>query len=262
MNRLWNQAARFVLSRIHKTGLEQELNRADLSGKLSVPEIAERARLLAAEGIVLLKNEKNTLPIKESTRLAVFGRSAIDYFTVGYGSGGDVIAPYRKNLMEGLLEQGVKIDGILASQYETWCNLPRNIPDEGYWGHWPMSNPEMPLKEADVAGAAQRNDLALVVIGRAAGEARENVLKPGSYYLTDRERAMLKLVTRYFDRVCVVMDCGNVIDMGWTVDFGEKISAIVYAWQGGMESGRALADVLTGKVNPSGHLTDTIASCR
>ena len=260
MNRLWNQAARFVLSRINKTGLEQELNRGEISGKLSVPEIREKARLLAADGIVLLKNDGNTLPITPDTRLAVFGRSAVDYFTVGYGSGGDVIAPYRKNLMEGLLERGVHVDGILASQYETWCNLPKNIPDEGYWGHWPMSNPEMPLKPSDVAAAAQRCNLALVVIGRAAGEARENVLKPGSYYLTSKEKAMLDLVTAYFNRVCVVMDCGNVIDMGWTLDYGDKISALVYAWQGGMESGAALADVLTGSVNPSGKLTDTIAA--
>ena len=261
MNRLWNKAARFVLSRINKTGLEQELNRATLSGKLPVPEIAEKARALASDGIVLLKNENNTLPITGDTTVAVFGRSAVDYFTVGYGSGGDVIAPYRKNLMEGLLERGVKVDGILASQYETWCNLPKNVPDEGYWGHWPMSYPEMSLKTADVAAAAQRCSLALVVIGRAAGEARENVLKPGSYYLTDREKAMLDLVTTCFSRVCVVMDCGNVIDMGWTRDYGDRISAIVYAWQGGMESGTALADVLTGAVNPSGKLTDTIAAC-
>ena len=260
MNRLWNQAARFVLSRINKTGLEQELNRGEISGKLSVPEIREKARLLAADGIVLLKNDGNTLPITPDTRLAVFGRSAVDYFTVGYGSGGDVIAPYRKNLMEGLLERGVHVDGILASQYETWCNLPKNVPDEGYWGHWPMSNPEMPLKPSDVAAAAQRCNLALVVIGRAAGEARENVLKPGSYYLTSKEKAMLDLVTAYFNHVCVVMDCGNVIDMGWTLDYGDKISALVYAWQGGMESGAALADVLTGSVNPSGKLTDTIAA--
>ena len=259
MNRLWNKAARFVLSRLDKTGLEQELNRETLSGKLSVPEIAEKARLLAAEGIVLLKNDNHTLPLKPDTRLAVFGRCAVDYFTVGYGSGGDVIAPYRKNLMDGLLEHGVQVDGILASRYETWCSLPQNVPDEGFWGHWPMSYPEMPLKEADVAAAAQRCNLALVVIGRAAGEARENVLKAGSYYLTNREKAMLDLVTGYFGHVCVVMDCGNVIDMGWTKDYGDKISAIVYAWQGGMESGTALADVLTGKVNPSGKLTDTIA---
>lgn len=57
MNRLWNKAVRFALSRIHKTGLEQELNQADISGRLTVPEISEKARLLAAEGIVLLKNE-------------------------------------------------------------------------------------------------------------------------------------------------------------------------------------------------------------
>ena len=259
MNRLWNKAARFVLSRIHQTGLEQELNQQALTGKLAVPEIGEKARRLAAEGIVLLKNENKTLPITPDTRLAVFGRSAVDYFTVGYGSGGDVVAPYRKNLMEGLLERGVKVDGILAAQYETWCHLPQNVPDEGYWGHWPMSNPEMPLKQADVAAAAQRCNLALVVIGRAAGEARENVLKPGSFYLTAREKAMLDVVTAYFSHVCVVMDCGNVIDMGWTEDYGDRISSIVYAWQGGMESGTALADVLTGRVNPCGKLTDTIA---
>ncbi len=259
MNRLKSKAARFIMSRIHKTGLEQELNRADLTGKLAVPEIADAARALAADGIVLLKNENQTLPIRQEDTVAVFGRSAVDYFTVGYGSGGDVIAPYRKSLMDGLVEQGVKIDGILASRYETWCHLPKNIPDEGYWGHWPMSNPEMPLKDEEVRAAASRCQLALVVIGRAAGEARENVLRPGSFYLTDREQDMLDAVTAHFERVCVVMDCGNVIDMGWTEEYGDRLGAIVYAWQGGMESGAALADVLTGRVNPSGKLTDTIA---
>ena len=259
MSQLFNKAARFVLSRIHRTGLEQDLNRTEGSGRLAVPEIAAQARAMAADGIVLLKNEDKTLPITGQTRVAVFGRSAVNYFTVGYGSGGDVVSPYRRNLMEGLLEHGVKVDGILASQYETWCSRPRNVPDEGYWAHWPMSNPEMPLKAEDVAAAALRCDMALVVIGRAAGEARENVLKPGSYYLTDREKAMLDVVATYFHRICLVMDCGNVIDMSWVRNYENKITAIVYAWQGGMESGTALADVLTGAVNPSGKLTDTIA---
>lgn len=259
MSQLFNKAARFVLSRIHRTGLEQDLNRTEGSGRLAVPEIAAQARAMAADGIVLLKNEDKTLPITGQTRVAVFGRSAVNYFTVGYGSGGDVVSPYRRNLMEGLLEHGVKVDGILASQYETWCSRPRNVPDEGYWAHWPMSNPEMPLKAEDVAAAAMRCDMALVVIGRAAGESRENVLKPGSYYLTDREKAMLDVVATYFHRVCLVMDCGNVIDMSWVRDYENKLTAIVYAWQGGMESGTALADVLTGAVNPSGKLTDTIA---
>lgn len=260
MSQLFNKAARFVLSRIHRTGLEQDLNRTEGSGRLAVPEIAAQARAMAADGIVLLKNEDKTLPITGQTRVAVFGRSAVNYFTVGYGSGGDVVSPYRRNLMEGLLEHGVKVDGILASQYETWCSRPRNVPDEGYWAHWPMSNPEMPLKAEDVAAAALRCDMALVVIGRAAGESRENVLKPGSYYLTDREKAMLDVVATYFHRVCLVMDCGNVIDMSWMRDYENKLTAIVYAWQGGMESGTALADVLTGAVNPSGKLTDTIAA--
>lgn len=259
MSQLFNKAARFVLSRIHRTGLEQDLNRTEGSGRLAVPEIAAQARAMAADGIVLLKNEDKTLPITGQARVAVFGRSAVNYFTVGYGSGGDVVSPYRRNLMEGLLEHGVKVDGILASQYETWCNRPRNVPDEGYWAHWPMSNPEMPLKAEDVAAAALRCDMALVVIGRAAGESRENVLKPGSYYLTDREKTMLDVVATYFHRVCLVMDCGNVIDMSWVRDYENKLTAIVYAWQGGMESGTALADVLTGAVNPSGKLTDTIA---
>lgn len=259
MSQLFNKAARFVLSRIHRTGLEQDLNRTEGSGRLAVPEIAAQARAMAADGIVLLKNEDKTLPITGQTRVAVFGRSAVNYFTVGYGSGGDVVSPYRRNLMEGLLEHGVRVDGILASQYETWCSRPRNVPDEGYWAHWPMSNPEMPLKAEDVAAAALRCDMALVVIGRAAGESRENVLKPGSYYLTDREKAMLDVVATYFHRVCLVMDCGNVIDMSWMRDYENKLTAIVYAWQGGMESGTALADVLTGAVNPSGKLTDTIA---
>ena len=169
-----------------KTGLEQELNRAPIISKLAVPEIAPKARSLAADGIVLLKNENGTLPIKPDTRVAVFGRSAVNYFTVGYGSGGDVVSPYRRNLMDGLLEHGVKVDGLLASKYETWCSLPKNVPDESVWGQWPMSNPEMPLKSNEVAAAALRCDMALVVIGRAAGEERENTLKPGSYYLTAR----------------------------------------------------------------------------
>lgn len=108
-----------------------------------------------------------------------------------------------------------------------------------------MNYPEMPLKEKTVAEASANSDAALVIIGRAAGE--------------DRERSMLELVTAHFNRVAVIMDCGNVIDMSWTESYGDKIGAILYAWQGGMESGTALADILTGKESPSGALTDCIA---
>lgn len=259
MGRLWNRYIRWVMKKISSTGLEQELNQSEVTGELVFPEIAAVARQMAAEGIVLLKNEGNTLPLSANDTVAVFGRCAVDYFTVGYGSGGDVITPYRRNLMEGLRENGVHLYEPLAQRYNKWRSSPKNEPDEGFWGNWPMNHPEMQLKVKTVAEASANSDVALVIIGRAAGEDRENLLKKGSFYLTDREKSMLELVTAHFNRVAVIMDCGNVVDMSWAESYGDRIGAILYAWQGGMESGTALADILTGKENPSGALTDCIA---
>jgi len=259
MKRLWNRLAREFIFRFKKTGLEQELNVALLSGKLTVPELHAAARGMAAESIVLLKNDKGMLPLDKNETVAVFGRVAVNYFTVGYGSGGDVIPPYRSSLMDGLREKKVKLDEQLAKVYADWCANKRNVPDEGYWGHWPMYYEEMPLKEKVVSDAAANAKKAIVVIGRAAGEDRENLLIKGSYYLTDKEVKMLDLVTEKFEQVCVIMDCGNIIDMSWTKKYGDKITSILYAWQGGMEGGYAVADILYGDVNPSGRLADTIA---
>lgn len=260
IKKLKNRWIRFCVNLFANNDLEQDLNKLKSNGTLCVPEISSCSREIAAEGIVLLKNEHRTLPLSETDTAAVFGRSAIDYFTVGFGSGGDVVSPYRSNLMEGLADRHVKVHKGLAQVYADWCSTPENEPDEGFWGHWPMSHPEMKLDEALVKKVSSESDAAIVVIGRAAGEDRENKLEEGSYYLTKAELQMLDLVTAHFARVAVVMDCGNVIDMGWTKRYGNKIGAIVYAWQGGMESGYALADVLTGAVNPSGKLTDTIAA--
>jgi len=258
MGRLLNKFVRFVIAKATKTGLEQELDGAAQSGRLAYDAIVPIARRAAAEGIVLLKNE-NVLPIQSTDKVSVFGRCAVNYQPVGYGSGGDVREPYVVNIIDGLKEVGVALNKELLECYDDWLARPKNTPDEGFWGHWPMHFPEMPLTQELVAKAAQSSDMALVVIGRAAGEDRENKLKPGSYYLTKLERQMLDLVTARFSRVAVVMNCGNVIDMAWTRDYGDKIGAIVYAWQGGMEGGNALADVLTGRVNPCGKLSDTIA---
>ncbi len=258
MSRLWNSFMRWYLNVTGAPSLEQEMNKSLITGKSVVPEITEEARKMAAEGIVMLKNENDTLPIRSTDTVAVFGRCAVDYFTVGYGSGGDVIAPYKKNLVDGLREQNIQLYESLLQEYDTWRGKARNIPDEGYWGHWPMNYPEKMLKESTVAEASCCS-MAIVVIGRAAGEDRENLLKKGSYFLTNAEKRLLGQVVKYFSRVAVVMNCGNVIDMSWTKEFGDRIGAILYAWQGGMESGTALADVLTGKISPCGALTTTIA---
>ena len=220
------------------------------------PELVKATRALAAEGIVLLKND-GVLPIKEDKTLAVFGRVQYDYFYVGYGSGGDVKAPYRVNLLEGLKASNVKLDTVLSDKYEAMCK--KNAPDEGFWGHWPLSFPELKLKMKDIRGAKERADVAMVVIGRAAGEDREQSLKKGSFFLTDAEKKLLDNVISVFGKAVVLIDAGNVIDLSWAAEYGDKISALIYAWQGGMESGNAVADVISGAVNPSGKLTDTIA---
>ena len=207
---------------------------------------------------MLLKND-GTLPLKAGQPVAVFGRCQLDWFYVGYGSGGDVNPPYRVNLMEGLKNAGIPLDEKVAQTYAHWCFSEDNKADHGWWGHWPMSHPEMPLEQPLVREAADRCDTAIVVIGRAAGEDRENTLTKGSYYLTDEETAMLNAVTAAFSHTAVVMDIGSIMDMAWAEGYGEKLSAILIAWQGGMESGNAVADVLTGRVNPCGKLADTIA---
>ena len=233
----------------------------DEGGKLLYGGVSKAAEEMAAEGIVLLKNENDALPLRKDDRVALFGRCAWNYFAVGYGSGGDVRRPYVVNAVEGLRRKNVSLDCDLCAKYESWIGKPENTPvPDGIWGHWPMSLSEMSLSPDDVRKASLRNTIALVVIGRAAGEDRDNRLEKGSYYLTDDECDLLDKVTAYFSRTVVIIDAGNIIDMSWSVKYGRRISAVLYAWQGGMESGSALADILTGDITPSGKLTATIAS--
>ncbi|WP_312677973.1 glycoside hydrolase family 3 C-terminal domain-containing protein [Microbacterium sp.] len=221
------------------------------------PALAALARQAAAEGVVLLRNDDGILPLGDRPT-AVFGRVQYDWFAVGYGSGGDVKVPYVWNLTAGLRDAGVAVDDTVAERYREWCAAHRPSFD-GTWGNWPHHFPEMPLDLALATDAATRADTAVVVIGRAAGEARESTLTPGSYFLTADERAMLDAVTAAFARTVVVIDAGNVMDLGWLADYGDRIGGVLYAWQGGMEGGRAVAAVLAGEVAPSGRLTDTIA---
>ena len=220
------------------------------------PDLARRAREAAAEGVVLLRND-GVLPLAERP-VAVFGRVQVDWFAVGYGSGGDVKVPYIWNLLAGLRDAGVAVDAELAAVYSEWSAAHPPV-FESTWGNWPHHFPEMPLDPALARAAAERADTAVVVIGRAAGEARESILEPGSYYLTDDERALLDTVTAAFAHTVVVLDAGNVMDLSWLADYGDRIGAVLYAWQGGMEGARAVAGVLSGELAPSGKLTDTIA---
>ncbi len=222
-------------------------------------KIITLCRQIGAEGIVMLKNKDNVLPLDKSRTVSVFGRVQRDYFYVGYGSGGDVNAPYKISLIDGLrANNNITLNENLVSVYEKWCT--ENPVDDGFWGHWPMCYEEMPLTSDIVSDAAEESDTAIVVIGRAAGEDRENKLEKGSYYLTDEEHAMLDAVTEKFPKVILLLNCGSIMDMCAINAYGDRISAILYVWQSGMESGNAVADVLSGDVSPSGKLTDTIAT--
>lgn len=226
------------------------------SGESSSEELRSLCRKVGAEGIVLLKNEGNVLPLSKERVVSVFGRVQKNWFYVGYGSGGDVNAPYKISLLDGLrLNKGITVNEELAEIYEAWC--AKNVPDEGFWGNWPMCYEEMPISKKTVQKAAEKSDTAIVAIGRAAGEDRENTLTEGSYYLTAEERSLLSKVCSAFRKTVVVLDCGSIMDMSWVNEF--SVSALLYVWQDGMESGNCVADVLSGDVTPSGKLADTIA---
>ena len=219
-----------------------------------MPELARQA---AAEGAVLLKND-NVLPLKKGTTVSLFGRTYKDYFFVGYGSGGDVIRPYNIDIAQGIENcDKLNLNYTLHNIYMEWRE--KNPVSHGYWAHWPLRYEEMPLTDEIVASARAESDTAVVTIGRSSGEDRDCDLANGSYFLHDEEIEMLDLVTAHFEKVIVILNVGNIIDMSWVKHYGDKIGAVLYAWQGGMESGNAVADLLCGNVNPSGRLTDTIA---
>ena len=237
--------------------LAQEMRKTVLGEKAGEASLPALCRQAAAEGIVLLKNQNNTLPLCAQAPVAVFGRVQVDWFYVGYGSGGDVNPPYTVSLLDGLCSAGVPVDGALAAQYRAWSAA--NPPDMGYWAHWPRHFEEMPLEAGQIEAAARRCQTALVVIGRSAGESRDNALEAGSYYLTAQEQQLLRQVSQTFTHTAVLINSGSIMDLSWLDAPSLCIDAALYVWQGGMESGNAAADVLTGKVTPCGRLTDSVA---
>ena len=223
--------------------------------KIITPGMPELLRHAAAQGAVLLEND-GTLPLPSGTKVALFGRVQTKLFCTGYGSGGDVNAPYRVSLLEGLRNCGsLEVNEDLARVYENWCQ--KNPVDDSVWGMWPRFYPEMPVTGELVRQAKEGSSQAVIVLGRSSGEDRENVLEPGSYYLTEEEKQMLTAVTAEFPQAVLVLNIGSIMDLSFLKDF--SFGAVLVVWQGGMESGNAAADLLCGKVNPSGRLTDTIA---
>lgn len=217
---------------------------------------ARLARQAAAEGCVLLRNENHTLPLRSGDKVAIFGRCAFHYYKSGLGSGGLVNTRYVVSILDALRAcESITLEEEILQIYEAW--IRQNPIDEGHgWGTVPWSQKEMPLSDEAVE-AAKEADIALVVIGRTAGEDQDNKAEEGSYLLTDTERDMIAKVCKAFSRTVVLLNVGNIVDMSWVEEYAP--SAVLYVWQGGQEGGNGVLDVLTGVVNPCGKLTDTIA---
>ncbi len=225
--------------------------------KDSIKELEELSRISATEGIVMLENKSNTLPLKKGDRVSVFGRIQREYYKSGTGSGGLVNVKYVTNILDSLREcEGIEINEELAKIYADWIKDHPFDPGKG-WGQEPWCQEEMEIDISVVDNARKFGDKAIVVIGRTAGEDRDNSASEGSYLLTKKEEELIKKVSSVFEKTIVVLNVGAIIDMKWVKKY--NIASVLYVWQGGMCGGLACADVLTGKVSPSGKLADTIA---
>ncbi len=217
----------------------------------------EAAVMAAAEGIVMLRNEGEALPLKTGTRIALFGRMQAHYYKSGTGSGGMVNVSHVTDIREGLASSpSLTLDPELMDIYDEWEKT--NPIDEGLgWGKEAWSQVEMPVSSELASTLASRNDAAVIIIARTAGEDRDNTAEKGSYFLSDSEEAMLASVSAAFDRTIVLLNVGNIIDMSFVAKY--DIKSVLYVWQGGMIGGTAVARVVTGEETPSGCLPDTIA---
>lgn len=237
------------------------------------------SRMAAGEGMVLLKNEKNTLPIRKGTKVALFGKGTVDYVKGGGGSG-DVTVEYIRNLYEGMKikedEGKVEVFDKLAKYYE------KDIQKQYADGAVPGMTVEPELPDELLNEAREYTDTAVITICRFSGEGWDRkceaaqdgyvldgeekrnselsakIFENGDFCLTNAENAMVEKVKKAFPHVIVVMNVGGIVDTKWFRDCDE-IQSVLMAWQGGMEGGLATADILCGDVNPSGKLSDTYA---
>lgn len=224
---------------------------------LDYKEYEQTARQMVAEGCVLLKNEADTLPLSGKQKVAVFGRIQRHYYKSGTGSGGMVNVHKVVGILDALLEErNLKVDKKLLKVYDQWEK--KNPFNEGIgWANEPWSQEEMPITDELAAECSERNDAAVIIIGRTAGEDKDNVNERGAFRLSELEIDLINKVTKYFSKTILLYNTGSIMDM--QEECIEKCQAILYCWQGGMIGGYGVADILTGRVNPSGRLTDTIA---
>jgi beta-glucosidase len=230
----------------------QYSNQPDLKAHATV------ARQAAAEGMVLLKNHEEALPLEEGlNKIAAFGKTSYEIVTGGTGSG-DVNEAYSVSLIAGLKNAGYSVNKPLQDIYEDYIKESRakldvkNERPSWFRGRLPID--EMEVKSNLVNKMAAETDIALITIGRNSGEGSDRK-EEGDFYLTDLEKSLIGTVSAAFHekgkRAVVILNIGGVIE---TASWRDAPDAILLAWQPGQEAGNSIVDVLSGKVNPSGKL--------
>lgn len=229
----------------------------------------------AKEGMVLLKNLNNLLPVKKGTKLALFGKGTIDYVKGGGGSG-DVTVEYTTNLYEGFenLNQYVSVYPELIKFYK------KEVEGQYEAGIAAGMTEEPELTDEMCKSARVYTDTAVISICRFSGEgwdrkseydmavnkeiqdqmlSRSDMLfEYGDFYLGKKEKSMVDMVKKYFPNIIVVMNVGGMVDTEWFAN-DNKIQSVLMAWQGGIEGGMAAAELICGIGTPSGKLSDTFA---
>lgn len=228
------------------------------------PDLAAHAQVTrqsATEGMVLLKNDKQTLPLAPDTKkVALYGCTAYDWIAGGTGSG-NVNRAYTVSLVDGLRNAGYELsDTSLISRYAAHIEAEneRNKPKDGKYSMFmPVPRPaEMTFTTAELTKHANDSDIAIVTIGRNSGEFLDR--KTEDFTLSAANKKLLADVVKAFHakgkKVVVIMNIGGVIE---TASWKNMPDAILCAWQGGQEGGNSVADVLSGKAYPSGKLSMT-----
>jgi beta-glucosidase len=224
------------------------------SNKPDLPKHAALSRQAAGEGMVLLKNEANTLPFASVRTIAVFGNTSYDLIAGGTGSG-NVNKAYTVSIAEGLDHAGYRIDEELKGKYMAHIAEGKlNRPKPKGMFEIPKPFSELLQDSGRLRLMAERSDIALITFGRNAGEGADRKME-NDFKLSDTEKILLKGVAEAFHakgkKVVVVLNIGGVIEMQSWSDWAD---AILLAWQPGLEGGNAVADILSGRVNPSGKL--------
>lgn len=238
------------------------MNNYKYSDKPNLKGNAEVTRQAAAEGTILLKNDKNTLPFSsKKAPLAIFGLTSYDFISGGTGSG-DVNEAYSVSLIDGLTNSGFAIDKELEGLYKPYAadqkakEMERREKEGGLLAT-PKRIEELELSKEIINNKANSSEIALITIGRNAGEGDDRKVDD-DFNLAADEVNLINDVSEAFHakgkKVVVVLNIGGVIE---TASWRDKVDAILLPWQPGQEGGNSVADVFTGKVTPSGKLTMT-----